>query len=65
VAGYVIETDGELQLCSAILESFPPQCGEPSLAIAGDVDEDLVGERVSLIGDVEDGVLTISETTQG
>ena len=64
VTGYLIERDGELRLCSAILESYPPQCGEPSLEVQGDVDDDLIGERVSLVGDVEDGVLTVSATTQ-
>ncbi len=29
VEGYLIERAGELRLCEAILESFPPQCGEP------------------------------------
>ncbi|MDQ3067348.1 MAG: hypothetical protein M3R12_09400, partial [Actinomycetota bacterium] len=28
VRGYLIERDGELRLCQAILESSPPQCGE-------------------------------------
>ncbi len=64
VAGYLIEQDGELRLCSAILESYPPQCGEPSLEVRGDVDRDQIGERVSLIGDVDGHVLTVSETAQ-
>jgi len=64
VAGYLIERDGELRLCSAILESYPPQCGEPSLEVRGEVDDDLIGEHVSLVGDVEEGVLTVSATTQ-
>jgi hypothetical protein len=64
VAGYLVEVDGELRLCSAILESDPPQCGEPSLEVRGAADRDEVGERVSLVGEVEDGVITVSETTQ-
>jgi hypothetical protein len=64
VAGYLIEEDGELRLCSAILESDPPQCGEPSLEVRGEVGSAEIGERVSLLGDVEDGVLTVSETAQ-
>jgi hypothetical protein len=64
VAGYLIERDGELRLCSALLESDPPQCGEPSLEVRGEVARDEIGERVSLVGDVENGVLTVSETVQ-
>jgi len=64
VAGYLIEEGGELRLCSAILESYPPQCGEPSLEVRGEVDRDQIGERVSLVGDVDGHVLTVSETAQ-
>lgn len=64
VAGYLLEVEGELRLCSAVLESYPPQCGQPSLLVRGQVDRDRIGERVSLLGEVEDGVLTVSETTQ-
>jgi hypothetical protein len=64
VTGYAIPRDGELRLCSAILESYPPQCGEPSLEVRGDVGDDRIGERVSLVGDVEDGVLTVSAATR-
>jgi hypothetical protein len=63
VAGYLVERDGEPRLCSAILESDPPQCGEPSLEVVGEIDDAELGQRVSLVGDVEDGVLTISATT--
>ena len=64
VAGYLIEQDGELRLCSAILESYPPQCGEPSLEVRGEVDRDQIGERVSMVGDLDGHVLTASETAQ-
>jgi len=64
VAGYLIEQGGELRLCSAILESYPPQCGEPSLEVRGEVDRDQIGERVSLIGDVDGHVLTVSENAR-
>ena len=33
VEGTLIVADGQARLCSAILESFPPQCGEPSLLV--------------------------------
>lgn len=40
VRGTLLARDGETRLCGAILESFPPQCGEPSLLVQGlDLDE--------------------------
>ena len=59
VEGYLVERDGELRLCEAILESFPPQCGEPSLRAVG---PGLAPseERVSLLGRVEDGTITVA-----
>jgi hypothetical protein len=59
VKGYVI--DG--RLCEAILESQPPQCGEPSLRIEGDVPDVRADEQVSVIGDVEGDAIRISETS--
>jgi hypothetical protein len=36
VEGYIIAPEGsEVRLCSALLESYPPQCGEPSLVVEG------------------------------
>ena len=64
VRGYLIERDGELRLCEAILESSPPQCGEPSLRVEGSAPPPSE-ERVSLLGEVEDGTITISETSTG
>lgn len=71
VKGYVIGRADELRLCSAILESYPPQCGEPSLRIEGDVGVDLqeegdarwTDEQVSVPGEVEDGTIRVSETS--
>ena len=64
VRGYLIEREGELRLCEAILESSPPQCGEPSLRVEGPAPA-ASEERVSLLGDVEDGTITVSETATG
>ncbi|MBA2461376.1 MAG: hypothetical protein H0V45_06380 [Actinobacteria bacterium] len=63
VRGYLIERDGELRLCSAILESYPPQCGEPSLRVEG---KELAPseEPVSLLGEVEENVFRVSETSR-
>ena len=64
VRGYLIERDGELRLCEAILESSPPQCGEPSLRVEGQAPA-ASETRVSLLGEVEDGTITVSETASG
>ena len=64
VRGYVIERDGELRLCEAILESHPPQCGEPSLRIvANGVPVAPSEEPTSLLGEVEDGEIRLSATS--
>ncbi len=63
VRGYLIERDGALRLCEAILESSPPQCGEPSLLVEGLADASQ--ERVSLLGEVDDGTIVVSSTAQG
>jgi hypothetical protein len=71
VRGTLIADAREVRLCSAILESHPPQCGQPSLRVRG---LDLVGvsnmeqargvrwtnREATLTGEVEDGVLTVS-----
>ena len=36
VSGFLIAPDGQpVRLCSALLESYPPQCGEPALVVEG------------------------------
>ncbi len=64
VRGYLIEREGELRLCDAIRESYPPQCGEPSLRVEGPAPRPSE-ERVSLLGEVQDATITVSETAQG
>ena len=78
VKGFVVaDGQGSVQLCSALLESYPPQCGEPSLRVQGlaleSVDEIVqpadvapaawTPTEVSLLGDVESGVITVSSTS--
>ncbi len=72
VKGFVVRTGDETRLCSALAESFPPQCGGPSLRVegeVGDVDFEQEGDvrwtetEVSLLGDVDGDVLRISETS--
>lgn len=71
VEGALVAVGGEpARLCSALAESFPPQCGEPSLvveglslsAVANLQTEGNVSwaERVSLLGKVENDVLNLS-----
>ena len=64
VRGYLIERDGELRLCEAILESSPPQCGEPSLRVEG-AGPAASGEHVSLLGEVDGGTIAVSTNAQG
>ncbi len=80
VRGYLVALEGETpRLCSALLESYPPQCGSPSLALEGVDLSSIDGLRrtddpslasvtwseseISLLGTVEDGVLTVSATS--
>ena len=75
VTGFLIETDEGVRLCETVMESFPPQCGEPSLEVRGvDVGslEDAQNQsgvtwvdRATLTGEVEDGILTVSDTSVG
>jgi hypothetical protein len=65
VAGYLAQRDGRLRLCDGLRESDPPQCVDPSLRVDGDVGDAEVGERASLLGDVDGDVLRVSETAQG
>ncbi len=35
VQGFIIDQDGMTRLCAAVMESFPPQCGEPAVELVG------------------------------
>lgn len=35
VVGFLIDRGGEVRLCAVVLESYPPQCGEPSFVVEG------------------------------
>ncbi len=60
VNGFLIVDESGPRLCAAILESFPPQCGEPALFLV-DLDVGSVGETQSEQGIVwrEDVTLTV------
>jgi hypothetical protein len=68
VTGF-LHADGDgVRLCAAVLESYPPQCGEPSLRVEGLELSSVDGleregriewrEGVTLTGTIHDGVLT-------
>ena len=63
VVGHLAERDRALRLCDGLRESYPPQCVDPSLRIEGDVDGE-IGERVSLLGEIDGDVLRVSETSR-
>ncbi len=72
VTGNLLVEGGETRLCSALAESFPPQCGGPSLLVDG-LDPDTVADLTSegevswtdhpivLEGIVDGDTLTVSE----
>jgi hypothetical protein len=76
VTGNLLVADGGARLCSALAESFPPQCGEPSLRVAG-LDLGTVpglttnggvswtDHPIELRGVVSDGTLTVGDTAGG
>jgi hypothetical protein len=72
VTGNLLVAGDEVRLCSALAESFPPQCGGPSLSVEG-LDLDTVADLTSegdvgwtdhpivLEGIVDGDTLTVSE----
>lgn len=42
VRGFLIATEQGAQLCGIVLESYPPQCGGPTLAVTGEVPQDVL-----------------------
>jgi len=69
VLGYVVIDENGTRFCSVLLESFPPQCGAPSVdlvdldAIAVDLQEEQgvqwTDEIVVLLGRYSDGTFTV------
>ena len=68
LTGFLVEVDGEVRLCEALAESFPPQCGGASITITSheQVDpDDLQNEgsvtwtdfAVTIFGEMVDGTL--------
>ena len=78
VKGFVVaDGSGSVQLCTTLAESFPPQCGDPSLEIEGldlatveglqrdeaDSGRAWTDTEVSVLGDLEDGAIVVSDTS--
>jgi hypothetical protein len=72
VSGNLLVSGGETRLCYALAESFPPQCGGPSLAVTGLDPDDVEGlvvegevmwtdRPVVLVGTVSGETLAVSE----
>ncbi len=70
VSGNLLADGGEVRLCYALAESFPPQCGGPSLLVEGIELEEVDGlitegdvswtdRPIELLGVVEDETLRI------
>ena len=72
VNGALVIVDGAVRLCSALAESFPPQCGGDSIPVVGlditTLDLQIEGnvswtnDHVQLLGTVHDGVLVIDDS---
>lgn len=80
VKGFLVAPDEQpIQLCSALLESYPPQCGGDSLVVEGldlatvdgltKTDDPSLAQvtwsdsEISVLGSVEDGTLAVSATS--
>jgi hypothetical protein len=72
VEGNLLAAGGQVRLCSALAESFPPQCGQTFLRVEGLKLEEVDGltqggdaswtdRQIQLLGVVRDGVLTVSQ----
>lgn len=42
VRGFLLATEDGAQLCGLVLESYPPQCGGPTLTVTGEVPSDVL-----------------------
>lgn len=74
VNGNLLAEGDEARFCSALAESFPPQCGGASLRVVGlkllevdglitEGDVSWTDRPIQLLGVVEDDTLTVSETS--
>lgn len=75
VRGFLIMNEDEARLCDLVLESLPPQCGNPSVALEG-FDPSLEETKtqagitwtdfpVIIFGEMENGILVVDPLTKG
>ena len=64
VSGWLVRTEAGARICSSYAPNADEPCGEPSLALEGDVAGE-TGEQVSLLGSVDGGRFAVSSTVQG
>jgi hypothetical protein len=73
VKGFLVLDGGHARLCSALAESYPPQCGGPSLIVEGLPPSNRQGlkeaegvawseREVAFLGTVDDGRLRVGAT---
>lgn len=72
---YLHEQGGPPRLCSTVLESYPPQCGEPALVVNGLKEAEIDGltreggtvwvEQLQVLGNVDKGTITVDPTISG
>lgn len=73
---YLHEQGGPPRLCSASLESYPPQCGEPALVVNGLPESEIDGltreggtvwaeQPLQVLGNVDKGTITVDPTISG
>jgi hypothetical protein len=75
LGSYLHEEGQDPKLCTAIMESYPPQCGEPSLVVEGLNEDEIDGlqsggsttwtDQTQILGTVKDGVITVDPTAIG
>jgi hypothetical protein len=64
VTGWLIRTGDGPRICSSYTPGADEPCGEPSLALEGEVRQG-TGEKVSLLGAVDGDIFVVSSTVQG
>lgn len=76
VEGFLLHRDGTTRLCQSLLESYPPQCGDPSVQVDNLALDDVAGlqsadgvtwsdDPVRLTGRLAAGVLTVTTVGGG
>ena len=69
VSGLLIDDGSGWRLCATVLESYPVQCGDPTLEVEGVDESEFTFEEAqgvrwmqgaTLVGDVENGTLTVT-----